>query len=260
MKKANLILGGGVALLVIGLIVIGLMARSDDGDDQPRTQQTVLVAKGAIAAGESGRDVLNDGRAAVQTMNASDVPAGALAEEGRLNGVIFTGDIKSGQPILSTQVRVTSLGQGSIKIPEGKQAVALSLDFTAAGAGYVSPGSRVNVYSNIAPNSPGATKHPYTRMLLTNIEVLDVSAETMPRRADSSEQAAAAPAPTKLTVLLAVDARQAEATIFAANQNQIWLTVVPEGQGASETGGVDYETNYLDAPGLERAGSAEPTP
>lgn len=242
MKKANYILGGGALLLLIGLAVIVLMAR--DTDDEPTKRVTVLVAKDDISAGEAGQDVLDDGRAALASLPEDDVPAGALTDGGGLAGMLFSTNVAEGQPILGTGLRTTSLGQGSIKIPEGKQAIALSVDVTAGGAGYAGPGDRVNVYAFVAPGAPGAPTSPYSQLLVSDVEVLDVSREITPRRASNGEPQGSTGG--QLTLLLALDAQQAEAAIFAANANTLWFTLLPEDQGPSETEGVGYGRNYLD--------------
>jgi Flp pilus assembly protein CpaB len=242
-KKANYILGGGALLLLIGLAVIVLMAR--DTDDEPSRRVTVLVAKDAISAGEAGQDVLDDGRAALSSLPEDEVPAGALTDGGGLAGMLFSVDVPKGRPILGTGLRTTSLGQGSIKIPEGKQAIALSVDITAGGAGYAGPGDRVNVYAFVAAGAPGAPSSPYSQLLVSDVEVLDVSREILtPRRAANGE--AQGSTGGQLTLLLALDAQQAEAAVFAANANTLWFTLLPEDQGPSETGGVGYDRNYLD--------------
>lgn len=242
MKKANYILGGGAVLLLIGLAVIVLLAR--DSDDEPTKQVTVLVAKDAIAAGEAGQDVLDDGRAALASLPEDEVPAGALTDRTPLAGMLFSTDVAKGQPILGTVLRTTSLGQGSIKIPEGKQAIALTVDATAGGAGYVGPGDHVNLYSFIAPGTAGVTTSPHSQLLVSDVEVLDVSQEITPRRASNGEVEGSAGG--SLTLLLALDAQQAEAVIFATNADTIWFTLLPDDQGPSETQGVDYGRNYLD--------------
>ena len=248
MKRANYILGGGAALLLIGLAVIVLLAR--DGDAEETRRVSVLVAKDEIAAGEAGQDVLDDGRAALASLPETDVPPGALTDRGGLAGTLFATDVAEGRPIVAGDLRTTSLGQGSIKIPEGKQAIALTVDTTAGGAGYAGPGDHVNVYAFIPASSPGAPTSPYAELLVSDVEVLDVSQEISPRRA--STDATDTSASGQLTLLLAVDAQQAEQVVFADGANELWFTILPEGQGPSSTGGVDYGRNFLD--GLTGAG------
>lgn len=253
MKRANLLVGAGAALLIIGLAVMWLLARDDDGgSSSPKV--AVLVAKADLKAGEAGSDLVDSGRAGVALWSRDDVPAGALSNPTDLTGRLLAADVAEGGALTAASVRTTSLGQGSIKIPEGKQAVALTVDFTAAVAGYTGPGDHVNIYVNIPPNTPGAPRQPYTKLLLSDVEVLDISQEVGPRRAETPGEAQTA-APPKLTLLVAVDPQQAEAAIFAASQNELWMSLLPDGQGESTTAGVDYGTNYLE--GLDGGATAE---
>jgi pilus assembly protein CpaB len=251
-KRANLLLGGGAALVIVGLVALGVIARR--GDDRTPTTRSVVVATGTIAAGESGQDVLRSGRARLEAVDEDLIPADALGATTGLDGSIFTIAVAEGTPIGTSQLRTTSLGQGSIKIPKGQQAVALTVDFTAGGAGYVAPGDHVNLFVTVPANTPGATVSPYTKLLLSNVEVLDVSEELAPRRATPDDTAIAAP--SQLTLLLALDAQQAEAAVFAVGQNRIWFTLAPEGAAPAETGGVTYDRNYLDTDGAGQGAAA----
>ena len=48
-----------------------------------------------------------------------------------------------------------------------------------------------------------------------------------------------------LLAAIALDATQAEQAIFASSQNELWFTLLPDGQGPSSTDGVDYGQHYL---------------
>lgn len=253
MKRANLLMIIGAVLLVVGVAFVAALGRDGGGSDdgaEPRVQ--VLVARADLAVGESGDDAVAAGKVSVEEVEAADVADGALRSPTALAGTIVGVPVAEGDQVLGTDVRSALLRSGSIDIPEGKQAIALTAAFTAAGGGYAGPGDHVNVYVNVPPGTPGAPRAPYTGLLLSDVEVLDVSEEVAPQRAlpASTEETAAAGTSTRvtgtsITLLLALDATQAEQAIFASSQNELWFTLLPDGQGPSSTDGVDYGQHYL---------------
>jgi len=141
--------------------------------------------------------------------------------------------------------------------------VAVTVGFTAGIAGYAGPGDHVNVYKSVVPNAPGAPASPLTQLILSDVEVLDVSEEVAPRRADpiaATDETAPVTAPVRtsgdeITLLLALDAEQAELVVFGATNDELYFTLVPEDQGPSEAPGVDYGTFGTEA--AEPAATAE---
>ena len=134
--------------------------------------------------------------------------------------------------------------------------MAVTVGFTEGGAGYAAAGDRVNIYATIPPGTVDAPKAPYTKLLLTDVEVLDVSNELSPQRGSQAATAVdgttATTAPTgrasvsQLTLLIAVDAQQAEQAVFASEVNLLWFTVLPQDQGESTSNGVEYAEGYLE--------------
>lgn len=246
---------GGALLLILGVALVWVLGRDDDGDRAAETQVAVLVARADLEAGQSGDDLAAAGKVAIDRVPASEVTEGALRAPTDVAGMVVAADVADGDQVVATDVRAASLRSASITIPKGKQAVAVSVGFTEGGAGYAAAGDQVNLYVNIPPGTPGAPRAPYTKLLLSDVEVLDVSSELAPQRATETDATAAstsASAPRtgagQLTLLLALDPQQAEQTIFASSQNELWFTVLAEDDDPSTTGGVDYETSYLEGP------------
>lgn len=243
---------GGALLLILGVALVWVLGRDDDGGSAAEPQVTVLVARADLEAGQSGDDLAAAGKVALDQVPASEVTEGALRATTDVAGKIVATDVPDGRQLVATDVRADSLRSASITIPKGKQAVALTVGFTEGGAGYAAAGDQVNVYVNIPPETPGAPKAPYTKLLLSDIEVLDISDELAPQRATEADATAPATASSprtgggQLTLLLALDAQQAEQAIFASSQNELWFTVLAEDAEPSTTGGVDYGTSYLE--------------
>ncbi|MER3405278.1 MAG: hypothetical protein C4289_09060, partial [Chloroflexota bacterium] len=146
-------------------------------------------------------------------------------------------DIRAGQQVRASALRAPALRANTIKIPEGKQAVAIKLPFVPAVAGYVAPGDTVNIYANVK-----GVGQPVTKLVLANVEVLDVSQEVAPRAASDPNNVR--PIGTEITYLLALDAAQAEKVIFLAANESLYLTLVPKGQPPAATPGQSYRNLF----------------
>jgi len=253
-KRANILLTAGAALLIVGVAVAASVGRSDDKGDAEQTVP-VLVARADIEAGSAGDDLVSAGKVAVDQVPESEAPPDAISSAAALAGTVVTRAVAEGDEVTTESVGPPTLRAGSITIPKGKQAVAITVDTTAGGGGYAGAGDHVDVFTVIQPGAPGAPTSPLTKLLLTGVEVLDVSDEIAPRRApantatsgDESTPTTVAPRSTEgqLTLLLALTPAQAEQAIFAASFNHVWFTVLPKDAPPSKTGGVTYEDGYV---------------
>lgn len=249
-KRANVLLTAGAALLIVGIAVAASVGRSEDTRDAEPTV-SVVVARADIEAGALGDDLVSAGKVGVDQVPQSDAPPDAISSTSALTGAIVTTAVEKGAEVTTEDVGPSTLRAGSITIPKGKQAVAITVDTTSGGGGYAGAGDHVDLYAVIQPDAPGAPVSPMTKLLLSDIEVLDVSNEIAPRRAAtaSEETSTTTPAPRStegsITLLLALTPQQAEQAIFAANFNRVWVTVLPKGAEASTTDGVTYDQGYV---------------
>jgi Flp pilus assembly protein CpaB len=252
-KRSSVLVILGIALFVLGVAIVYLVVRDDDDDLLPVAEggsaATVLVADEEIPAGSNGSDVLAQGKAKVKTVDALEVAPGAMTSAASLTGRVFAVAVPDGVQIREADLRPLTL-RGNLPIPEGKQAVAIRVPFVPGVAGYVGPGDNVNIYA-VVNKGPQA---PMSKLLLSNISVLDVSMEVAPRRTTSqpatttdegsSQQTTAGGARVEgdsITYLVAVDAVQAERLIFVTSNDTLYLSLVPPNQQAATTGGESYQ-------------------
>jgi Flp pilus assembly protein CpaB len=240
-KRSNVLLILGLAVFILGGAVVILVTR--DGGGTPAGESTgpaqVLVATQDLAAGTSGADIVAGGMVALRPLPPGQQRAAdALVSTADLTNRVLATDVRAGQPLTASALRPLTLRRDAIKIPEGKQAVAVKLPFVPAVAGYVGPGDTVNVYANVK----GAGE-PVTKLVLANVEVLDVSQEVAPRRT-TSDPNNVRPTGTEITYLLALDATQAEKVIFLAANESLYLTLVPKGQPPAVTPGSSYRNLF----------------
>ena len=267
-RSNNLIIVLGLVTAVVGGGLVLLLLGRDGGDESAEGSSggtvPVLVSKRSIAQGTAGAD-LGDA-VEVKQVPAEVRSSDALVSLGELAERTTTVEIAPDQQLRSAFFRQRTARGEAIKVPDGKQAVAMTIPFTNAGGGYVGPGDRINIYALVGrqngavaplcgeglcpsgdPRGPQAT----SQLVLANVEVLDVSQELAPAIVTNGQpatgEAAAArgvgASPT-LTYLMALDATQAEKAIFFSRFGEVYLTLVPRGQPDATTAGRD-QTNAL---------------
>lgn len=259
-RRSNLLVVLGLVSFVLGLLAVYLITGDDDDDTAGGDSGTVevLVAAQPLQAGALGEDILRD-----QLYRVEEIPAGqqqpdAVVAPSQLSGTALTLSFAEGEALRTTGLR--SLGGTRAQIPEGFEAVTVTLDFIAAGANTIIPGDRANVYlvSSGAAVTPtegegGApAAGPRAELLLTNTLVLDVQQGAAPLQVSQpAEGAATAPGTAgSLIVVLALDAVDAEKVIFASESGatQLYLSRVRVDDAGNPappvpgTAGIDFGT------------------
>lgn len=217
-NKSNvLLIIGALAFLLGAALVLGALRGGDD-KTAGRDASMVLVAKSAIPPGTAGDAAVKNGLVVARSVKAGDRASDALSSTTDLTGRTIDLAVAPGEQVRASQLRPPALRAASITIPEGKQGVAVQLPFVAGGAGYIAAGDRVNVYGNATKDAPGGA---VTKLVLANVQVLDVSSEVAPRVAGSADR----PTGTAVTYLLALDPNEAEQVIFLAANEQVWMAL-----------------------------------
>ncbi len=124
--------------------------------------------------------------------------------------------VRASEPLLDSKLADTAAGGGlAVTIPEGMRAVSVKVDEVIGVAGFVLPGTRVDVVVTLPPRA-GASE-TVTRLLLQNVPAL---------AAGESTQQDAQGKPQRVTVItLLVTPEQAEVLILAANEGRIQLAL-----------------------------------
>lgn len=147
---------------------------------------------------------------------SKNVPEGFYAQPGDVigRGVIFA--VHRNEPLLAAKLAAKEAGGGlPLAIPEGKRAVSVEVDEVVGVAGFVLPGTRVDVLATVMPNTNRS--ETTTRIILQNIPVLT---------ADQSYQQDPEEDPKVVTVVtLLVSPDEAEALTLAATEGKIQLAL-----------------------------------
>ncbi len=148
---------------------------------------------------------------------SGEAPKGAILKMDDAVGRGAISEIYQGEIIMESRLAGSGAGGGlAPTIPKGMRACAVKVDEVVGVAGFVIPGSRVDVLaSGTPPNSTSASQE--TQTLLQNIQVL--SAGT-----DIQKDATGKPQQVQVVNLL-VTPEQAETLSLAANQLKIQLVL-----------------------------------
>jgi len=192
---------------------------------QAPVSTSAVVAKGDIPAGTTGAEMVSSNLVAIELIPTKSYTATDLGSVAELNDEVLKQAVTKGQAINSTEL---SASTSSISLPTGMNAVTVTLTGTQALAGYLQPGSRVDVYANIKSLSTGANAAtaagstlpvPCTELAVADVEVLDVQS-TVPSFS-SHPSAAGRTIPSSETLLLAVSPNNARALEFLSQNESI---------------------------------------
>ena len=226
-KQTGILVLVGVILFIAGSAIAyasvqGASKQGGSGSTVSSATTTAVVAKTAIPAGTTGQAMVSGGLVALASVPAKSYSPTDLSTLTGLTNEVLTAPVAKGHAISSTQLAAST---SSISLPPGQDGVTVALTGTAGLAGYLQPGSRVDVYANITKTSPGvssALPTPCTELAMGNIEVLDVQS-TQPSFS-SHPSTAGRTVPASETLLLAVNPNQARNIEFLS-QNET-LSVV----------------------------------
>ena len=186
----------------------------------PQTRTVTIPTKPVVVAASDldvGADITkNDLRIIDWPANA--VPAGAISNPDEIvgRGLIFP--VIQNEPILPMKLASKDAGAGlPPAIPPGLRAVSVRVNEVIGVAGYVLPGTHVDVVATVSPNqSQGDIT---SKVILTNVMVL--AAGTKIERGDSDKNK---PMPVSVVTLL-VDPEESERLTLASTEGKIQLAL-----------------------------------
>ncbi|MBU6429415.1 MAG: Flp pilus assembly protein CpaB [Cyanobacteria bacterium REEB65] len=174
----------------------------------PRTG--VLV----VQQGVSGGSPIEASAIALKFRPSQYVPSGSLADPRNAVGRIAREDLVPGEVLLDGLLFPPGQDAATtvLPVPVGKRAVTVAVDEVVGVAGFVMPGSRVDVVGTLDVND-----QPVTRVLLQDIQVLAI-AQDAKRQEDPQAKIVS-------SATLAVSPKQAEILILAADRGKIRLAM-----------------------------------
>jgi pilus assembly protein CpaB len=219
-KRSNLIVTLGLAVFIVGAAATYLVVRnSDDGVASSANRVSVLVASKPIPAGTPGSNVVTQGFARTKAVDAGAKPATAVSDVSQLAGKSVTLGVAEGEILTLDQFQVAQTRIGTLKIPEGKTALAVQLGNVPGIAGFAGAGDRINVYGLIKPDTDPKFPQGASHLILQNTEVLNVNGAQL-------AAAQGQPGGTGLVYLLAVTPVEAERLAYLTSFQQLYFSLV----------------------------------
>jgi Flp pilus assembly protein CpaB len=234
------IAGGGIAFVTVNNSTKKNAATTTVA---PPVSTPAVVTTQDVPAGTTGQDMVARGLVAVQLVPQKKYVATDLSNLQGLNDQVLTTALTKGEAVQSTQLTPST---SVISIPAGQQAVSITTTGVSGLAGYLEPGSNVDVYANIKQLSSTPTGAPLpaaalpcTELTMSNIEVLDVS-QVVPTLNSSGTSTAAATTtattapttrtiPPSLTLLLSVTPAQAQEITFMTQNETLSVAQTQKG-------------------------------
>ena len=228
-KRSTMLIVIGVAVFVLGaaVVVVSLHAHANGttkaevtGDSGLHT--AVVVATSSVAAGTSGESLIESKSVALEPVPAREFSADDLTSLASLEQESLLRSLPAGTPVQASDL---SADTGPLTPPSGYESIALTLDSGASGlAGYLQPGSDVDVYANVIKASNtvnGSVQLPCVALVAPSVEVLDVSDEVPAYRSDPVVGGRSVP--DSITVLVSVSPTLAPSMVYYAENDQLYL-------------------------------------
>jgi pilus assembly protein CpaB len=215
------LMGGGLAFATYNAIN-GQPSKTVNAPTQP-----VVVAAADLPLGSE----LKKEDLTVVNFPVGSAPAGAFAKPTDIIGRGVISSIVKNEPVLPAKLASKEAGVGLPPvIPDGMRAVSVRVNDVIGVAGYVLPGTRVDVVCTESPSSQ--PQDATSKVILSNVQVL-----TAGTRMEQDQEKGK---PQQVTVVtLLVFPEQSERLALASTEGKIQLALRnPLDQGAPETPGI----------------------
>ncbi len=212
MNRNRLLMIGFVALALgafVSLLVYRNLQSRVTVDNRPGVD--IVVATADLPVGSK----LEDKDIKVVRFPAGDLPPRSYSQKSQVLGRGVVLPISQGEFVLPTKLAGANAGYGMPSlIPPGMRAVSVRVNEVVSVAGFVQPGTRVDV---LLTGNPGGSNEQQTATVLENVAVL-ATGQRLERNA--AGEASSAPV---ITLLASPD--DAQKLTLAGNQGRIQLTL-----------------------------------
>jgi pilus assembly protein CpaB len=201
--------------LVMGIAAAWFTQRlvSDSKPEASRETTPVVVLRTDVPVTTS----LTRDQVQVTDWPSDHVPRGALRSADQAVGRVVRRPVAAGEPVLEMALFETGTSGGlRAIIAEGHRAVTVKVDNVIGVAGFVTPGTRVDVLATM-PRVDWANPIPFSKVILQNVQVLAVDQKLEEAKTGEPEIVSVA--------TLEVDPVQAEHLIYAAHEGRLQLAM-----------------------------------
>jgi pilus assembly protein CpaB len=204
---------GLVALALAGFVSLSIyrLLSGAVSSSKANALTTVVVAATDLPPGTK----LNEGDLRLAKIRRNDMLPGSFAMVSDVVGRAVRVSLTKGAPVLDAQLAASSAGSGlPVLIPAGMRAVAVKVNDVTSVAGFVTPGTHVDV---LLTGQPGGQTDATVTTVLENVEVLAAG-----QRLQHNNQGD----PQQVTVItLLVSPEDAEKLALATQEGKIQLSL-----------------------------------
>jgi pilus assembly protein CpaB len=221
-KVVLLVVAAMIAAVGAGLVFLYVNGLAGKATADQRLVK-VLTASAQINPGETASLAQSEGKFALTQMPASTVVSGALTSVDAIGDQVAQSPIYAGQQILTQMFATTVASSQILPVPKGKAAISVELSDPGRVAGFVTPGAHVCIFVSFTGGAP--TDPPsYTRVIISDVEVLGVGATTVLTNTGDTADAATDAVIPQTILTIALSQRDADRVLLAEH-------------GTSEAGG-----------------------
>jgi pilus assembly protein CpaB len=207
-------------VLVLAVTAGGALAFGTYNYVQQRPAKTVSIPSRQVIVAASDLDIgaeLRREDVRIIDWPANAVPASAFSDPKDVIGRGIVLPVIENEPILPMKLASKDAGSGlPPAIPPGLRAVSVRVNEVIGVAGYVLPGTRVDVLATVSPT--GQQSDMTSKVILTNVQVLAAGTK-IERDTDKNKPMAVS------VVTLLVDPEEAERLTLASTEGKIQLAL-----------------------------------
>src|SRR5712692_11850563 len=207
-------------VLVLAVTVGGAFALATYNYVQKIPAKTVTIPTKPVVVAAADLDIgVELGRDEIRVIQwpANALPATAIGDPNDVIGRGLILPVIENEPILPNKLASKEAGAGlPPAIPPGLRAVSVRVNEVIGVAGYVLPGTRVDVVATVSPTDQ--KQDMTSKVILTNVQVLAAGTK-IERDAHDNK-----PMPVSVVTLL-VDPEESERLTLAANEGKIQLAL-----------------------------------
>jgi pilus assembly protein CpaB len=178
----------------------------------------VLTATSVIPVGETAAQAQSEGKLALTPVPRSSVVTGAVTSVDTMGDQVALAAIYPGEQILALKFGTTVASNQVLPVPKGMLAISVELSDPGRVAGFATPGSHVVIFVSVTTDS-GAAVSSFSRILVSDVEVIGAGPTTILSPADDSTDNSDAGEVPKTVLTVALDQRDAERVVFASNND-----------------------------------------
>ncbi|MGH9938205.1 MAG: Flp pilus assembly protein CpaB [Blastocatellia bacterium] len=201
--------------VIFGLIAAVSVSRFLAGVGGGGNLRNVVIAKYEIPPGEK----IVAGQLTTVRLPGAATPEGAYDSPEKIVGRVAGARIAPRELVTLSRLAPEGAAAGlSALVPEGYRAMTVNVDDEAGIAGFLSPGTMVDVLAVINPPNDGSGQNPISKIVLQNIKVL-ANGQNLDQPKNGSE-------PDKVkTVTLLVTPEQAEKLVLSSVDGKLRLAL-----------------------------------